>query len=174
MSVQPSDLPQGAARVVSQRKLSDLEPLIEPKVKTTDLHLSETKFDAQAEKGEAAETKTETQGHKKSAGHSKKIKKDAPGYVSKKVQKIKQPLKELQISASGREYSNSIFGGRNFGVLFPDGYKLGTHPHLPWVCPVRDCQRIAMAIHNLGGHFVVRIFFLRKITVYAGQSCRSC
>lgn len=70
-----------------------------------------------------------------------------------KPSKISPPTKELLVSASGREYSKSIEGGLAFGILFPDGYATSSYPKLPWVCPVRDCQRVLAAIHNLGSHF---------------------
>ncbi|CAK7265753.1 hypothetical protein SEPCBS119000_001673 [Sporothrix epigloea] len=160
LGVQSSELVQSAARVVSQSKLSDLDPLIEPRVEATDSLPLESQSEARLE------TKKQVKKEAQQNGHGKQSKKDAAGHDSKKLKKIKknkQFVEELRVSASGRDYGESIFGGRNFGALFPDGYKLGPHPHLPWVCPVRDCQRITMAVQSLGGHFAVRMVSMRMV-----------
>ncbi|KIH90248.1 hypothetical protein SPBR_00131 [Sporothrix brasiliensis 5110] len=65
----------------------------------------------------------------------------------------KRPTTELLVSASGREYAKTIDGDLGFGVLFPDGYSKSSVPDMPWLCPVRDCQRVFQKIVNLGGHF---------------------
>ncbi|CAK7208599.1 hypothetical protein SEUCBS140593_000227 [Sporothrix eucalyptigena] len=136
------------ARVVSQKKLPTQEPLAEPRVKKGMFLLPPAPVAAPAIATSKTPSKTPIKAPSKAT--------ELPHAMTTKPQSAASQGKEFLQSASGRDYSKSFTGGLGFGILFPDGYKLSKYPGLPWICPVRDCQRVMPGIQNLGAHFTTK------------------
>ncbi|CAK7228818.1 hypothetical protein SBRCBS47491_007038 [Sporothrix bragantina] len=155
------------ARVVSQGAPDEKEPLAEPRVKKITVQMKLLAAKAQTVTlhkngrfGKRGPYKKKQSVKAKASGKSKRILTAGLAKGQQQQQQEQQQpeedvtlLPELLRSASGREYTRYITGGLAYGVLFPDGYELSTYLGMPWVCPVRDCQCVLPAIHNLGAHF---------------------
>lgn len=150
------------ARVVSQHAPAKLEKLAKPRLASPVRRIAAAKAEVLA-KQDREKNKTQKNKDRRRLEAAARLR-NKPGRnlakttsattsSTKSTPSAPVPTKELLSSASGREYTKYLNGDLNYGTLFPDGYKLSSYPKMPWVCPVRDCQRVLPAIVNLGSHF---------------------